>query len=192
MGIRIDGSDDQTDDGIIEKYCYDDSEVNCDIYGGLYQWNELMKYDVLEASQGICPSGWHIPTDEEFIILEGTVDRLYAVGDNEWYNSGCNSGFDAGGNLKSTGTVQASSGWWYDPNTGATNESGFTALPGGRYHSGFSFKGSFAYFWTSSAKNANQPRRTSQMLFSNLKCIRRNTGHPWDAGYSVRCLKNSE
>jgi hypothetical protein len=44
IGTRINGSQNQTDNGIIEKYCYDDNESNCDEYGGLYQWDEMMQY----------------------------------------------------------------------------------------------------------------------------------------------------
>ncbi|MCK5838660.1 MAG: hypothetical protein KAG99_02370, partial [Bacteroidales bacterium] len=64
VGTRIDGVDEQTDNPTLEKYCYNDLESNCDIYGGLYQWNEMMQYVTTEGAQGICPSGWHIPTDE--------------------------------------------------------------------------------------------------------------------------------
>lgn len=45
IGIRIDGTQDATDNGIIEKYCYNNIESNCEIYGGLYQWNEMMNYN---------------------------------------------------------------------------------------------------------------------------------------------------
>ena len=77
IGIRIDGSDSQTDNGIIEKYCYDNNYDNCDTVlnpnypdGGLYRWNEAMAYTTIEGTQGICPNGWHIPSDNEIKILE--------------------------------------------------------------------------------------------------------------------------
>lgn len=73
LGIRINRSINQEDNGITEKYCYNDDENNCDIYGGLYHWNEAMNYSDEERSQGLCPDGWHIPTDEEFTILERAV-----------------------------------------------------------------------------------------------------------------------
>lgn len=65
VGTHIDGSINQADNSIIEKYCYDDDEINCDIYGGLYRWDELMQYGNMEESKGICPDGWHIPTETE-------------------------------------------------------------------------------------------------------------------------------
>ena len=125
IGTMINGSNDQIDNGVIEKYCYDNVPANCDTYGGLYQWNELMQYETTQGIQGICPTGWHIATDEELKTLEGTVDSQYGVGDPVWDETG-NRGLDAGGNLKETGTTL-----WEPPNTGATNSSGFTALPSG-------------------------------------------------------------
>ncbi len=50
----IPGANNMTNNGIIEKYCYDNNEANCDIYGGLYQWNEMMQYVTTEGVQGIC------------------------------------------------------------------------------------------------------------------------------------------
>ncbi|OIO07020.1 hypothetical protein COX68_03355 [Candidatus Falkowbacteria bacterium CG_4_10_14_0_2_um_filter_41_15] len=57
IGTRIDGTSDQIDNSILEKYCFDDSEVNCTTDGGLYQWDEAMQYSVTEEAQGICPPG---------------------------------------------------------------------------------------------------------------------------------------
>ncbi len=61
-GDQIDGMYNQTNNSIIEKYCYNDLESNCDSLGGLYQWNELMEYTTEEGTQGICPDGWHVAT----------------------------------------------------------------------------------------------------------------------------------
>ncbi len=61
---------DVSDNGVIEKYCYDNSERNCRKYGGLYDWDEAMGYIVTEGVQGICPDGWHIPTNAEWHALE--------------------------------------------------------------------------------------------------------------------------
>jgi uncharacterized protein (TIGR02145 family) len=67
-------ADNQTSNGMIEKYCYDNEPANCDIYGGLYQWNEAMQYATSEGAQGICPDGWHIPTLAEYETLENFVN----------------------------------------------------------------------------------------------------------------------
>jgi uncharacterized protein (TIGR02145 family) len=55
-----------TNDSVIEKYCYGNNQTNCDIYGGLYQWNEAMNYSTVASSKGICPDGWHIPSAWEW------------------------------------------------------------------------------------------------------------------------------
>jgi uncharacterized protein (TIGR02145 family)/prepilin-type N-terminal cleavage/methylation domain-containing protein len=69
IGIRIDDTSDQSEDGVVQKHCYNNLESNCNIYGGLYQWNEAMQYVTYEGAQGICPTGSHIPTDAEWTTL---------------------------------------------------------------------------------------------------------------------------
>ena len=68
-GISLQGSKEQTDNCINEKYCYSDNAANCTLYGGLYQWDELMAYSNTPGSQGLCPPGWHIPTQTEWNTL---------------------------------------------------------------------------------------------------------------------------
>src|SRR4030042_6749113 len=70
VGTMIQGNQDASNNGTIEKYCYDNDPANCTIHGGLYQWNEAMQYNSIEGGQGICPDGWHIPTFAEFQTLE--------------------------------------------------------------------------------------------------------------------------
>jgi uncharacterized protein (TIGR02145 family) len=64
----------QSTNQIIEKYCYADNSINCENYGGLYKWDEVMQNSTQESSQGICPDGWHIPSDNEWYVLENFVD----------------------------------------------------------------------------------------------------------------------
>ena len=73
-----------TDNGTMEKYCYNNEPDSCTKYGGLYQWDEMMQYTTQQGVQGICPPGWHLPTDEEWKVLEGAVDSQYGIGDPEW------------------------------------------------------------------------------------------------------------
>ncbi len=68
-GQQIQSPQPQTDNCVNEKYCYNNDPANCASFGGLYQWDELMKYDDAPASQGICPPGWHIPTEPEWATL---------------------------------------------------------------------------------------------------------------------------
>ncbi len=173
----------QTDNGITEKYCYNNDVANCDIYGGLYEWNEAMQYTAADGAQGICPFGWHIPSDEEWKELEGTVDSQYPVDDPIWDAEG-SRGYDAGGHLKETGTVH-----WNAPNTGATNLSGFTAIPGGErriFFGDFDDLGMWSYFWTSTEYDATYAWR--RYMASNEPLTSRYYYHK-NLGYSVRCLK---
>ena len=174
IGTRVDITTTQTNNAVIEKYCYNDSTYNCDIYGGLYQWNEMMQYVTTPGTQGICPTGWHIPTEAESITLATFVGGAGT----------------AGGFLKEAGT-----GHFRSPNTSATNTYGFTLLP-----TGYSFVQATplppiysniyqnGYFHTSTDYALpNGPVFRSVSLssavlgsFYNSKT----TGHP------VRCLKN--
>jgi uncharacterized protein (TIGR02145 family) len=165
IGTRVDGSEDMTDNNTIEKYCYDDYEINCNIWGGLYQWDEMMQYVSTEGVQGICPAGWHIPTDTEWSTL---TDYL---GGEDF----------AGGKMKESGTVH-----WNEPNVGATNESGFTALPGGFYGGGYSYLGSVGYWW--SCTQINSAAFTRQLYYSNVFVYRND--QEWYRGLSVRCLRD--
>lgn len=112
VGIKIDGSLVQTDNRVIEKYCYGDDSANCTEYGGLYQWAEAVQYkkgatnsksphpDFTGNIQGICPIGWHIPRLTEFQELGEAVsynsNALKAVRQGSRNGEGTNtSGFSA-------------------------------------------------------------------------------------------------
>ena len=73
IGTRINGSQDQTNNSTIEKYCYNDDPANCTTYGGLYKWDEAMQYVTTPGATGICPEGWHIPNYTEYEILSAEV-----------------------------------------------------------------------------------------------------------------------
>jgi uncharacterized protein (TIGR02145 family) len=68
-GAVLNSSQVQNDNCLSEKYCYNDVTGNCTKYGGLYQWDEVMKYDGTPAGQGLCPPGWHVPTESEWTTL---------------------------------------------------------------------------------------------------------------------------
>jgi uncharacterized protein (TIGR02145 family) len=59
----------QRDNCIPEKYCYGDNPSNCTALGGMYQWDELMKYAVNKGAQGFCPPAWHVPTEADWNAL---------------------------------------------------------------------------------------------------------------------------
>jgi uncharacterized protein (TIGR02145 family) len=105
----------QTSNNIIEKYCYDNTFSNCSVYGGLYEWDEMMQYEPQDSgktgtTRGVCPVGWHLPTQTEVFTLEDKAGGNLV----------------GGGNVKETGLIH-----WNNPNLGATNLIGFTALGGG-------------------------------------------------------------
>src|ERR1035437_7497296 len=98
VGTQVNGSLEQTNNGTIEKYCYNNDPANCTTYGGLYQWNEAMQYVTTPGTKGICPTGWHIPTYAELQTLATTVSNdgnaLKAVGQGTGSGAGTNtSGF---------------------------------------------------------------------------------------------------
>lgn len=95
IGTRIDGNQNQTNNGIFEKYCYGNNSANCATYGGFYQWDEAMQYSRTPGTQGICPPGWHIPTLAEFQSLSSAVggdgNALKAVGQGSGGGAGTNT-----------------------------------------------------------------------------------------------------
>ena len=69
LGVAIGSSLAQRDNCQDEKYCYDDNPANCVLYGGLYNWDEVLRYASASGSQGLCPPGWHIPTESDWNLL---------------------------------------------------------------------------------------------------------------------------
>ena len=171
IGNKIDGSGEQTNNSptpIIEKYCNDNNESNCDIYGGLYQWDEMMQYSTTSGVQGICPTGWHVPTDAEWATL-----ITFLGGESV-----------AGGKMKETGTTH-----WNGYNTGATNSSGFTALPGGyRATSGLYYTTGWNCTLWSSTQNSTTDA-WNRILNENSAYVYRDC-HTKGFGFSVRCVRD--
>jgi uncharacterized protein (TIGR02145 family) len=69
VGTPITSSAMQRDNCVLEKYCYGDNAVNCTSMGGLYQWDEMMRFEDTPALQGICPPAWHVPTENDWATL---------------------------------------------------------------------------------------------------------------------------
>jgi len=162
-----------------------DFGANADTYGALYTWAAAMNGAASSTEnpsgvQGVCPEGWHLPSDSEWIDLEMYLGMSY----EEAITIG-SRGTDEGGKLKETGTTH-----WNSPNTGATNESGFTALPSGVRWMGDSFSslGTIAYFWTTYQYEANYA--IFRALESNSSKIERSNVYKKSQGLSVRCVKD--
>jgi len=152
----------------IPGYCWynNDGATYKTTYGALYNWFAV-------NTGKLCPAGWHVPTDAQWTILTNYLGVINTTN----YS-------DAGGKLKETGTTH-----WQSPNTGATNKSGFTALPGGaRYDNGaFSNIRTGGWWWSSTSSSANAFQRS---MSSNSTYINRAASSKY-TGLSVRCLKNN-
>jgi uncharacterized protein (TIGR02145 family) len=144
------------------QWAYDGDESNVKIYGRLYTW-----YAATD-DRNICPTGWHVPTDKDWSTL-----MIYLVGE-----------YVAGGKLKETGTTH-----WKNPNLEATNESGFTALPGGyRYDNGTFYDiGSTGNWWSSTEVSANNA--WCYTVYNNLRNADRHYSKKTN-NLSVRCVRN--
>jgi uncharacterized protein (TIGR02145 family) len=141
-------------------YCwYSNNAANKNIYGALYNW-----YAVTTAK--LCPTGWHVPTDDDFIALENNLEA------------------SAGGKLKETGTAH-----WASPNTGATDAVDFKALPGGlRTEAGtFQFITNYGFWWTSSeyASHSDWFRELEYNTDNAVRYFKDDNN-----GMSVRCIKD--
>jgi uncharacterized protein (TIGR02145 family) len=147
-------------------YDNDQATYTANKFGALYNW-----YAVSPSTNGnknICPTGWNVPSDAEWTVLSN-----YLGGESV-----------AGGKMKSTGTQ-----YWLSPNAGATNESGFSGLPGGtRANDGAFYSiGSFGYWWSSTEFNTDQP--WLRRLYYDWGIIYSASGSKTLA-FSVRCVKD--
>ncbi len=165
VGTMIAGTATPSNNGTIEKYCYGDSEANCDTYGALYTWDEAMQYSTAAGAQGICPAGSHIPTDEEWKTLEMSLGMTRSQADTTGWR-----GTDQGTQLKSGGT------------------SGMNIpLAGYRSTAGsFTNFSASAFVWSSSESGGSAWDRA---LDSGLATVNRYTNDK-AKGFSVRCLEN--
>lgn len=149
-------------------YCWykNDSTYFNKPYGALYNYHAI-------NSGELCPEGWHVPTKEEFQVLINSLDKNVNFVKHEVSTV-------AGGKLKMTGSNQ-----WLSPNIKATNESGFSALPGGcrSWKGNFSMINSFGYYGCSTNNSSLAVRTSSSSAFlrSNI------SGY---VGVSVRCIKD--
>jgi uncharacterized protein (TIGR02145 family) len=151
-----------------DAYCYyDNSQGNKQTYGNLYNW-----YAVNTGK--LCPTGWHVPSSEEWKVLEDFLGGSY----------------NAGGRLKESGTIH-----WDEPNYGAINSSGFSALPAGffgeeyiNYLSIFDGMGFYAGFWSST--EADSLTAPTRYLSSEDHVMGSGVDMKY-SGLSVRCLKDN-
>ena len=147
-------------------YCwYNNDTLNRNTYGALYNWYAV-------STNKLAPKGWRVPTDADWTTLTTFLGGAVV----------------AGGEMKSIGTIDSASGLWYTPNTGASNSSGFTALPGGyRYFNGaFDFLSKNAFFW-SCTKGTGSYAYSPILYYNFAKVVRGSSLISY--GFSVRCVK---
>jgi uncharacterized protein (TIGR02145 family) len=143
---------------------YDNDAANKDVLGALYNW-----YAVRTGK--LCPTGWSVPSDDNWGALAAALGGKVL----------------AGGRMKEAGTAH-----WQSPNTGATNDSGFTALPAG-FRDGpgsFVWKGTNAIWWSSSDDPLSLPPTSRSWDVDTISTSTAGSPSPWEEGYSIRCLRN--
>ncbi len=148
--------------------------------GLLYQWDAAMGGSTEEGAQGQCPTGWHIPTDEEWKILEGNTDPIHEYPDDEWGTVGYR-GTDVGDMLK-----DLEGGWCYSDHCG---NSGFNAVPGGwRSSSGSLFRSDPEGRWWTSSEYSSMFAFFRRLKSDDSGSFRNVASK--NSGYSVRCLRD--
>lgn len=162
-GVRININQNASDNDTIQKSCYNDLEANCNIYGGLYHWHEAMQYSTTEGVQGICPAGWHIPTDAEL----HTLNDLVSASGNALKEIGQGTGDGAG-----------------------TNTSGFSGLLSGYRHfnSHFAELTQILHIWSSTIDGTTNARHMYLNYLNNS--ISYHVGQIDGYAFSVRCIRD--
>jgi uncharacterized protein (TIGR02145 family) len=205
-GTQISGSSEQNNDAVIEKFCYNDIATNCDIYGGLYEWAETVQlpytyntnsYGTLSwmtcnpcgnnGIQGICPSGYHIPTDLEWSQYEYCVENyIIPTGSTPLSDFQTISG-SRGSTTPGIGPgdkMKAAS-----PDWNGTNTSGFNALPAGYRNSWgiWYFQGIQIIYWAATENSATLVWVHALDSYN----VQSSRGlQTKKSAWSVRCVKN--
>jgi uncharacterized protein (TIGR02145 family) len=174
-------------------YCwYENVQTHGYVYGALYSWAAATKaFDgistIEEGVQGVCPDGWHLPSDDEWKALEMYLGMSQEEADiPKW------RGRDQGGKMKQEGLQ-----YWNAPNSGASNEIGFNASPGGYRHGSAVFKDVYktARFWTSTQNGYGYAwyRSYGYAWYRRVEYDRSDVYRDFSGvyrGHSVRCVKD--
>ena len=171
------------------RYYPDDNSANVSDYGYLYNWAAVMKGSASSEAnpsgvQGICPDGWHVPSDAEWTELENYVSSQ--------------SQYVCGSSTSKIAKALASEEGWNSitdtddncavgNNPSANNATGFSARPAGYYDGGYYYFGYLALFWSAAQLNSNNAY--NRYLHCNNADVYRNNDYK-NNGYSVRCVRN--
>ncbi len=152
----------------ITSHAYNDDESNAEIYGRLYSWEVIMNGSAEEKEQGICPDGWHVPSDSEYKTLEMYYGMTQEEADmiNGWRGSGAGTKFKL------------------------DDSTGYNAKLSGRRNStgSYSLKDAYEYMWTSTEYGADYAWR--RCLSSSSSEVGRWNTFPKTYGLSLRCIKD--
>ena len=154
----------------IVSYCYDDDTAYARTFGRLYTWDVAMDGSVEESAQGICPDGWHIPSDEEWKDLEMFLGMTQSEADmeNTWRGKGVGTKLGPGG------------------------DSGYEALYAGRRSPDgyYTFLNDYEYIWTSTENPEDTNYAWRRCLSRFADDVGRWNTFPKTWAFSVRCIKN--
>jgi len=208
VGTMINGANEQNNNSVIEKYCYNDMPANCTMYGGLYQWAEVVQVPYTNNNnamgtqpwmtcdpcgsggrQGICPAGYHIPTDLEWSRYEWCVENNIAPAGGTSLST-----FQGTAGLRGSTSSTAGVGAKLKANNSnspawdGTNASGFTALPTGYSYGVGGFTGLGSGFFWSATEGLVSGAWYRLLGIGDWRSERQNFFKR--NGISVRCLQN--
>ena len=166
------------------RYYPDNDSANVTDYGYLYNWAAVMKGSASSDAnpsgvQGICPNGWHVPSDAEWTELTYYVKSQYVCGGDEYYIAKALAS-EVGWNNDTANCAVGN-------NPSANNATGFSARPAGYYYGNYYYFGINANFW--SATQYNSYTAYYRYLYYSYALVGRNDYYE-DFGYSVRCIRN--
>ena len=153
-----------------QRTIYAQSSGNLTDYGYLYNWFAVKGISISGSNKNICPTGWHVPTDAEWTVLTTHLDGVSV----------------AGGKMKAISSL-----WAAGSNGGATDESGFSALPGGKrldLNGLFNEGVQYGYFWSSTENPSQSTRGFYRYVWYDNTAVDRSSGDK-KSGYAVRCIK---
>ncbi len=170
IGVMVKNTN-QTNNGIIEKTCYDNDTCNCNVYGGLYTYREAMKYSVAD-SQGVCPDCWHVATKQDWL-------DLYKLGRN--------------GNVMQ----QLKADKNFSPAWDGNNTIGLNIIPAGlAYDSIFGRKNDWAIFWSSTPFDKDYAWSFEMdnyyRILNGYTDIKMTNTYLVRNAFSIRCVKNKQ
>lgn len=153
-----------------QRTIYAQSSGNLTDYGYLYNWFAVKGISISGSNKNICPTGWHVATDAEWTVLTTYLGGVSV----------------AGGKMKAISSL-----WAAGSNGGATDESGFSALPGGKRSDSnglFNEGVQFGYFWSSTENPSLSTTGFYRYVWYNNTAVDRSSGNK-KSGYAVRCIK---